>query len=390
VRSRLPIAFAAGALALLACAGDAVAARIDAGAGLDLVAGYDSNPLLISGGGPGGAFGQLSFTAGLGVGMGRRGSFFFDAAGLDRRYESDLSDGDFRRADLKAGVLFPRIRAGRTRISLSAGVLYGIRRSTYTDRLTGGIYEVVIDPGPPATTAPIPRRFDADTASAFLDLSWRLNRRLRLFLDTRYEQTDYAEDYSSIATLDPLDFGALHLESGVQVRANDMLSIVASVGWSDLDFDRQPALDADGDEVAGTAREYRYARYRLRFLMTPGRFWRVNIGAYGTNRHDTWAGYYDYGGFTGYVSARRTFGERNRLQLFASDRRLDYDHATVLGDPDAATRGSDVRRLAARFDRVLSRHLGMFVEGVVLRTESEDPIFSYDQDTALVGVSIRK
>jgi len=377
-------------LAILLGAEEAAAAKVETGAGLDLVAGYDSNPLMIAGEGPGGAFGQASFSAGLNVGAGRRGSFFFDAAGLDRRYESETTDGDYRRADMRTGVLMPRIRAGRTRISLTAGVLYEIRRSTYTDRLTGGVYEVVTDPNPPTTTALIPHRFDTDTAGAFFDLSWRLNRRLRVFLDTRLEQTDYVEDYDGITTLDPLDFRALHLEPGVQVRVNDLLSVVASVAWSDLDFDRQFALDAGGNQVAGTAREYHYTRYRLRFLMTPGRQWHVNVGVLAADRQDTWAGYYDFGALTGFVSALRTFGDRNRLQLFASGRRLDYEHATVLGDPNAVTRGSDMRRFAARFDRVLNRHLGLFAEGVVLRTNSEDPIFTYDQDTALIGVSIRK
>jgi hypothetical protein len=377
-------------IAILFGAGNTTAAKVEAGAGLDLVAGYDSNPLLIAGDGLGGAFGQASFSAGVNVGAGRSGSFFFDAAGLDRRYDSETTDGDYRHADLRTGVLMPQIRAGRTRISLTAGVGHQIRRSTYTDRLTGGVYEVVTDPNPPATTALIPHRFDTDTAGAFLDLSWRLNRRLRVFLDTRLEQTDYVEDYEGITTLDPLDFRALHLEPGVQVRVNDLLAIVASVAWTDLDFDRQFALDANGDEVVGTTREYRYTRYRLRFLMTPGRQWHVNVGVLAADRQDTWAGYYDFGALTGFVSALRTFGDRNRLQLFASGRRLDYEHATVLGDPDAVTRGSDMRRFAVRFDRVLNRYLGLFVEGVVLRTNSEDPIFTYDQDTALVGVSIRK
>ena len=390
MRPGLHAAFLTAMLATLVGTGDATAARVEAGAGLDLVAGYDSNPLMMSADGPGGAFGQASFSAGLDVGAGRGGSFFFDSVGLDRRYDSEMSDGDYLNADLRTGVLLPRIRAGRTRISLTAGVLYEIRRSTYTDRLTGGVYEVVTNPTPPATTALIPRRFDTDTAGAFLDLSWRLNRRLRLFLDSRLEQTDYVEDYDGITTVDPLDFRALHLEPGVQVRVNDLLVIVASVAWSDLDFDRQVALDAGGGEVVGTTREYRYTRYRLRFLMTPGRQWHVNVGLFGADRRDTWAGYYDFGALTCFVSALRTFGDRNRLQLFASGRRLDYDHATVLGDPDAVTRGDDVRRFAARFDRVLNRHLGLFVEGVVLRTYSEDPIFTYGQDTALVGVSIRK
>jgi hypothetical protein len=390
MRPGLPTACLAAVLAVLVGTGEAAAAKVDTGAGLDLAAGYDSNPLMIAGEGPGGAFGQASFSAGLRVGTGRRGSFFFDAAGLDRRYDSTTRDGDFSNADLRTGVLFPRIRAGRTRISLTAGVLYEIRRSTYTDRLTGGVYEVITDPTPPATTALIPHRFDTDTAGAFLDLSWRLNRRLRLFLDTGVEQTDYVEDYDVITTVDPLDFRTLHLEPGLQVRVNDVLVIVASVGWTDLEFDRQPALDSGGDEVPGTTREYEYTRYRLRFLMTPGRRWHVNVGLLGADRRDTWAGYYDFGALTGFVSALRTFGDRNRLQLVASGRRLDYEHATVLGDPDAVIRGSDVRRFAARFDRVLNRHLGLFAEGVVLRTDSEDPIFTYDRDTALVGVSIRK
>lgn len=369
---------------------DAAAAKVETGAGLDLVAGYDSNPLMMAGDGPGGAFGQASFNAGLNVGAGRKGSFFFNAAGLDRRYESETTDGDYRRADMRTGVLMPRIRAGRTRISLTAGLLYEIRRSTYTDRLTGGIYEIVTDPNPPATTAFIPHRFDTDTAGAFFDLSWRFNRRLRVFLGTRLEQTDYVEDYDDITTLDPLDFRALHVEPGAQVRVNDLLSIVASVTWSDLDFDRQFALDAGGAEVVDTTREYHYMRYRLQFLMTPGRRWHVNAGVIAADRQDTWAGYYDFDALTGFISALRTFGDRNRLQLFASGRRLDYENATVLGDPNAVTRGSDLRRFAARFDHVLNRHLGLFAEGVVLRTNSEDPIFTYDQDTALVGVSIRK
>jgi hypothetical protein len=390
VQRWLATTFLTALLVVFVGAGDVAAARVEAGAGLDLVAGYDSNPLMIAGGGPGGAFGQAAFSAGLDVGAGRSASYFFDAAGLDRRYDSETADADYRRADLTTGVLMPRIRAGRTRISLTAGVLYEIRRSTYTDRLTGRVYEIVTDPNPPATTALIPERFDTDTAGAFLDLSWRINRRLRFFLDTRFEQTDYVEDYDGVTALAPLDFRALHLEPGAQIRVNDLLAIVATVGWTDLDFDRQFALDADGDEVGGTTREYRYTRYGLRFLMTPGRSWHVNVGVLAADRQDTWAGYYDFGALTGFVSALRTFGERSRLQLFASGRRLDYDHATVLGDPDAVTRGSDMRRFAARFDRALNRHLGLFVEGAVLRTNSEDPIFSYDQDTALVGVSIRK
>ena len=64
MRPGLHAAFLTAMLATLVGTGDATAARVEAGAGLDLVAGYDSNPLMMSADGPGGAFGQASFSAG--------------------------------------------------------------------------------------------------------------------------------------------------------------------------------------------------------------------------------------------------------------------------------------------------------------------------------------
>ena len=293
------------------------------------------------------------------------------------------------KADLRAGVKLPRIRAGRTRLSVSVGGLYQVRRSTYTDRLTGDIYEIVVDPvAVPPVAVPIPDRFDSDTTGAFIDLSWRLNRRLRLFLDGGYERTDYVEDYTTTTALDALDFESVAVEPGFAYRVNDVLVLVGSVAWTSLDFDDQPALDEGGAVVAGVSREYRYLQYRLRAVVSAGRFWRVNVGWLGSDREDTYEGYYDFDGWAGFVSASRPLGPKTRIQMFLSEQRQDYASATVAGDPNGQTRGSDTRRLATRFDHNFHRHFGWFFEGGVQRTDNMDPIFAYDREWSSVGFSV--
>ena len=74
--------------------------------------------------------------------------------------------------------------------------------------------------------------------------------------------------------------------------------------------------------------------------------------------------------------------------MFLSDQKQDYASATVAGDPNGETRGSETLRLSSRFDHTFHRRFGVFFQGGLQRTDNEDPVFAYDRDWSSVGISV--
>ena len=86
------------------------------------------------------------------------------------------------------------------------------------------------------------------------------------------------------------------------------------------------------------------------------------------------------------MSVDRELGANSRLRFFASLRELDFDHATVTGDPADGIRGSDERSYVARWSRSFGERLSWYMEGGAEQTESQDPGFSYDRNWVLSGI----
>jgi hypothetical protein len=159
------------------------------------------------------------------------------------------------------------------------------------------------------------------------------------------------------------------------------------VSWllQEFEYASRAAVDSEGQVVQGTTREYRFSRPRLTLSARAGEDWTVRGGLVGGDRRDTYAGYYDSGSWAAYVSAHRA-GPRSGIRLYLSHGSTGYDHATVGSEPGSPTlRGDDVE-LAGRFDRGISRRVRWFVEGGAQRSDSRDPVFSYDRNWMLAGI----
>ena len=76
----------------------------------------------------------------------------------------------------------------------------------------------------------------------------------------------------------------------------------------------------------------------------------------------------------------------SRLRFYATLRDVDYDQATVTGDPIDPIRSSQEQRYAARFTRSFGERLRWYFEGGTQRTDSQDPVFAYDRDWVLTGI----
>ena len=379
------------ALVVLTGAGVGATAEVQTDLDVTLALGYDSNPLRISGDGSNAAFADARVDGGLTVGS-SRATQFFARGGLARRAHGGASNADTWGFGVRAGVSTrPPALQGRGPLSLSAGGAYGESRSTFTDRRTGGAYEVEVEgPGGAPSTVAVPDRFDSRTIGAFFNLRWRPAARTRVSLDLQLDRADFLKDYSD-AGLAPLDYRTLSVEPGVQYRVNDLVVLGAYVVLTHLDYDEQPAVGSDGMEVAGTRRRYRYAEHRLAVRVTPRRDLRIDFGARGGNRSDRYAGYYDYGSRVTYMAFDQKVSAADRLQVFASLTRLDYDRATLqTADDEQVLLGSRVRRLIGRYDRALRADLGVFVEVGSQHTGSPDPVFTHDREWMLTGIRFRR
>ena len=365
------------------CAGAVCASDAAFELGVDVALGYDSNPLRLNAAGlqRGSAFTELTLQGGVGLPLSRRVDATLDGRVTTRLHESLADHGDREDLDLTAALEIRPNPRSRRRLLLRVGAGLGIARSTFTDRTTGEIYQVA--------SQPIPGRFDADTAGAFVDARWRVHRRVRVSLAARLDEARYPDDYSTSTNLLALDYDAFSLRPGIQLQIGGKVVLSFDAVLSDVDYDAQPALDGAGQEIAATLREYRYANYSMTVRWVPSPRWNLRLGVVDGTRDDTYAGYYDFGSSTLFASLDHRPSRRDRFQVYATTRHLDYSAAPVPGGVNGEFRGNDVNRFLARYDRTFGRQLGGFVVAGTQYTVSADPIFSYDRDWFETGLRYR-
>ena len=360
--------------------------KLQAGA----VAGYDNNPLRVGSNGSGGAFSELRLDMAWKLSPGKRADFFLDLGARQRSHAGDLSNADFTTADLRAGIGWTPLRGETRQFSLALGGLYSLQRLTFVDRATGQVYTVVEDPAPiPPVTRSIPDRLDLDRSGTFLDLRWKLNRRVHLFLDTALHRNDYVEDYAGSNVLESLDHDLLTISPGISVIVHPRARLTASVVRSVADYAGRTALDLGGNPVPGVFAEYRYTTLRLSLDLLPGQRWETSFGAKAIGRDDLYASYYDFGGTSLYAWVKGTITPRATWQLFASYQELDYDNAVVSTTPATEFRSSDSLRLVGRLEHTLTSSLRFFVEGGHQDSDSNDPDYTYRRAWGMTGILYR-
>lgn len=360
-----------------------------AGYAVGVISGLDTNPLRIQDDGPDGFFTQLRIAGQVESALSASWGLFLSGQARGRLHESATAGADFHGATARAGLTFAPRRLSR--LALAGGLAYDGHRSTYTDRATGEVYAVAAGPAAGSTEpVTIADRLDYDAAELFFNARWQQTRRLRLFVDTRAERTNYLEDYAATTTLEPLDFEALTVEPGVSLQLHPAARLTLSAAVTELDYDAQSALDHEGYRVPGETRSYHYTHYRLTARIAPAERWSLWAGARSSDRRDAYAGYYDYGSISAYVTADRRHGARGRFRAHASLSDLKYDHATVSGDPEGQTLDSQVGVFLTRYERDTTARLRWFFEAGVQRTDSRDPVFDHDSGWMLCGLEFRR
>lgn len=362
--------------------------------GLEFGVGFDRNPLEVSVASPNpeesGAFTHLrldgSFVATLNSSVG----FFSSGSVRTRLHDSGTSDADYAGGELRVGFSLSPVALSR-RLMISAGAGYTAFRGTFVDHLTGHPYLAFSVPATtPATLVPIPDRLDSNTGTLFLNARWRQNERWSFFCETSGERTNFVEDYDAGTDLDPLDYELVRIRPGVNVRFNSAVAMTVSVSVTDLDYTERPALDDVGAAVAGTLRSYRYTQYQASLSVRPADRWSLGFSLAGGGRDDVYAGYYDSASRGAYVSLGRELGQHGVLRLSASARDLDYDRATISGQPDGEVNENDVQRYLARYEHDINRRTRWFVEGGTQTSDSRDPVFTYDRDWVYTGIQFRR
>jgi len=357
---------------------------------VDLVVGSDTNPLQVEDDGPNGLFSEIRMGAGASGRMSPRVGWRFSGAVAVRAYESSVEDAATEAGYGRLGLEWLLgSTTGRPGV-LGFGIQAGVDRSTFTDRATGDVY--VVDPDPittPPTSIPIPNRFDAATAGAYVDANVRLGRRAGAFVTATMESTHFLESYEAETSLESLDYDVVTVEPGVRVALHSTAALRCSIALIALDYDEQPALASDGQPVPGTTREYRTTDLRVALSLAPFSRWSFDIGLRGGPRSDTQAGYYDLDTLGASVAMTHRPSWRTRLQLSASSRDVDYARAPVTSSPDGELRGSRVDRLAGRFDYDLRRPTTVYAETGVERVQNNDPVFAHDRSWLAVGIRYR-
>jgi hypothetical protein len=369
----------------------AIAAETQTSYGIEVLAGYDTNPLLVSDDGPNGANGQLRLEGSVLhlFGGGSTAALFADGRTAGRFEGSRTADAGEQSGDLRAGLaITPSVGGGR--LVISVGGRLAAYRGTFTDRSTGEVYLATVSPPTePPTTIPIPDRLDFDAAGTFLNLRWRKGSRWSVFTLASADRTSFVEDYTATTDLDSLDYRALTVRPGASVSLGRGTVLDLHVARTEIEYEDRPALDANGSVVPGTQRKDELTHYGMTLVLAPGPGWKLDVGLAAIGRSDTHAGYYDSSGASGGLGLNRELSPTSALRLFAAVRDVDYDRATVTGDPaDSDLLGSIERSYGARFTRGVGDRLSFQVEAGTQATDSQDPVFTYDRDWIYTGIRI--
>ena len=380
------------ALGLLALAGSPFeAARAEAGYAVELVAGYDSNPLRVADDGPDGMGGELRLSGALTHVFTPRVSAFASGGASALVHDQGTEDANESLVEARAGAAFAPGGTGRSRFGLVCGGSYTSERSTFVDPETGEAYLAAAVPAtdPPSTIA-VPDRLNFRATGGFTKLRWRQSDTLSLSLEFLLDHVDYLEAYAVETDLDELDYRALTVEPGVRWQVSPRLELAYALAWTDLAYDARPALDASGVEVPGTTRAYRYLRQRLALRLEPARGLHLQTGLAHADRDDTHAGYYDNARMTLFAAVEWNPATRSSLRVFAQASEVDYDRATVVTELGRGeVRASETLRLVARFERSWTRRLRWFVEGGGEREEDADAVFTHDRRWSLAGLRLQ-
>ena len=361
-------------------------AAVDSRLQLDVVEGYESNPLELHEGAEPAPYTQASFGATLALQWSRRAGAFLRANGSGRSYASSASDADRLWGDLEMGLAVSPYRRGDKRLSLAFGGRGALMRSTFIDPATGQVYIVTPDPN---TAVAVPHRFDYNSAAAFLDLRWRVHQRVLLALDTEAGRRHYVQDYTRSTGLDPLDDRSLTVVPGVRLDLTDLVGLDFSFEWTDRRFDRLDSLDETGGPVQDARRRYRYTGGLAALRLELSKRWTLRSGLRRTQRSDLFAGYYDSTGTFAFASSEFSATRGLRFGLDLSQRDTRYAHATVDGDPNGARRRGAGLRAAGRAEKDLGGHVTVLVEAGADRADDRDPLYQYDRNWAQAGLRLK-
>ena len=351
---------------------------------IDLTSGFDSNPLQMPVNEPDGMFLEAKLGANMDREIASGVSMFFDLSTTLQRYESNVSDADTSRGDLKAGFEFVPYRNRQKRIKLQVGGRLVVNREIFTSRSSGTVFSVSDGLG---GQVEIPDRFDSNRTEGFFDVEWRLNYRMRLSLDTTYIDKNYTEDYSSLSTVESLDYNSFGFEPKFRVDLTDSLDLKASVEVVDREYDTRTALDLTGISVPGSVREYDDVTYSLAVYYRPKAVWALSGGVSLSDREDVYAGYYNYDELSYYGTFRTKIGQRNQLRTRVSVNDRDYVRAIVNGEINGEIRENNNVRVKSSFSRTLTQNLSLTVEAVFYEVKSRNALYEYDRNQLGVWVT---
>jgi hypothetical protein len=357
---------------------------------VEVSAGHDSNPLLLSeeapvlpGNPPSAPFTQVGLGARLSHQWNPRAGFFMAADGSGRFHASSLDEADVSRGRVEAGLATVLLSRGAVRLSAALRGSVGAERGTFVDPETGSIYQVEGDPN---VLMGIPDRFDVNVSALNVDLRLRTSPRILLQLDASWRREDYVEDYQEIPGLEPLDARGLTLRPGFRWNISDVVRLDVTGEWGRLRYDDLSALEEDGSLAPGTRRRYDSGGVNATLRVTPNERWGFSVGAGASDRQDVHAGYYDTAADAAFGSVSWLPVTGTRLGLRAAQSRYDYERATVDGTANGEKRGGDTLRVTATAERDLNERLVLFGEGGTSRADNPDPLYVYDRRWALAGL----
>lgn len=352
--------------------------------------GYDSNPLRLADNRTAAVFSELRLDSVADLDVNESAGFFIELHGSLRLHERTTGGADYQQVNLRAGFDWMPYRSPSRQIAVALGGLYRSQRTTFLDPATGQDYVLVEDPAAtPPTTINLARRLDLDSTGAFLNMRWKASRRLQFALDTEFRRDDHRQDYRESPVVSSLDARRFMVVPGAAITLHNLARLRLAVGVTRLDYDERPSLDSQGNEVPGTTRTYDYTTYRLALDLLPAPRWDLRLGMLQTARDDTFAGYYTFKQRTAWVSVRRPVGRIHQWQGYLSLSDLNYATATVTGDPAGEVLSSEVLQFVGRYQRKVASAWTLFVEGGYQKSTNPDPVYAYDRDWSLVGITFR-